>query len=278
AGVYIVGAVNRIQVPDVQGLTQQEALNRLQDSGLSPVVDAKPDGSVDAGRVIGTDPAAGGSVSAGSDITLNVSTGPEQRRIPDVSRLSYDEAVATLADAGFENVRRMAQASTSEELDRVVGTVPAAQQDSATSNEIVILVGSGPSARTVPEVTGQTVEQATRNLDTAGFTTILQADVDGTLPAGQVAGTDPPAGTSVASDAPLTLKVSRGNQFVMPDLRGLFYDDARQQLQALGHTGAFLKGPDMDAGSDRRAKVVQQVPAPGTGVNRDGTVTVNYGS
>jgi len=39
-----------------------------------------------------------------------------------------------------------------------------------------------------------------------------------------------------------------------------------------------LKGPDMDAGSDRRAKVVQQVPAPGTGVNRDGTVTVNYGS
>ena len=278
AGVYIVGAVNRIQVPDVQGLTQQEAVSRLQDSGLSPVVDAKPDGSVDAGRVIGTDPAAGGSVSAGSDITLNVSTGPEQRRIPDVSRLSYDEAVATLADAGFENVRRMPQASTSEELDRVVGTIPAAQQDSATSNEIVILVGSGPSARTVPDVTGQTVEQATRNLDTAGFTTILQADVDGTLPAGQVAGTDPPAGTSVASDAPLTLKVSRGNQFVMPDLRGLFYDDARQQLQALGHTGAFLKGPDMDAGSDRRAKVVQQVPAPGTGVNRDGTVTVNYGS
>ncbi|MCF6389575.1 Stk1 family PASTA domain-containing Ser/Thr kinase [Mycobacterium sp. MBM] len=278
AGVYIVGAMNRIQVPDVQGLTQQDALSRLQDSGLTVVVDAKPDGSVPQGRVIGTDPAAGGSVPSDSDITLNVSTGPEQRRIPDVSRLSYDEAVKTLADAGFDNVRRMPQASSSEDLDRVVGTVPAAQQDSPTSNEVVILVGSGPTAQTVPDVTGQTVDQAMRNLDTAGFTTILQADTDGTLPAGQVAGTDPPAGTSVASDAPLTLKVSRGNQFAMPDLRGLFYDDARQQLQALGHTGAFLKGPDIDAGSDRRAKVVQQVPAPGTGVNRDGTITVNYGS
>ncbi|WNG80369.1 Stk1 family PASTA domain-containing Ser/Thr kinase [Mycobacterium sp. ITM-2016-00316] len=278
AGVYIVGAMNRVRVPDVAGLSQQEALSQLQDSGLSPVVDATPDGSVEAGLVIGTDPAAGGSVSSGGDITVNVSTGPEQRRIPDVSRLSYDEAVKTLADAGFDDVRRMPQASTSEELDRVIGTVPAAQQDSATSNEIVILVGSGPSARTVPDVVGQTVEQALRNLDTAGFTTILQADADGTLPPGQVAATDPPAGASVASDAPITLKVSRGNQFAMPDLRGLLYGDAKAQLDALGFTGLFLKGPDMDAGGDRRARVVQQVPAPGTGVNRDGTITVNYGS
>lgn len=184
----------------------------------------------------------------------------------------------TLADAGFDNVRRMPQASTSEELDRVIGTVPAAQQDTATSNEIVILVGSGPSARTVPDVVGQTVEQAIRNLDTAGFTTILQADADGTLPPGQVAATDPPAGASVASDAPITLKVSRGNQFAMPDLRGLLYGDALAQLNALGFNGKFLKGPDIDAGGDRRAKVVQQVPAPSTGVNRDGTITVNYGS
>ncbi|MBX9919001.1 Stk1 family PASTA domain-containing Ser/Thr kinase [Mycolicibacterium frederiksbergense] len=278
AGVYIVGAMNRVRVPDVQGLTQQEAVSQLQDSGLSPVVDTEPDGSMQSGRVIGTDPGAGESVSSGGDITVNVSTGPEQRRIPDVSRLSYDEAVKTLADAGFENVRRMPQASTSEELDRVIGTDPAAQQDSATSNEIVIFVGSGPSARTVPDVVGQTAEQAKLNLDTAGFTTILQADVDGTLPPGQVAATDPPAGASVASDAPITLKVSRANQFLMPDLRGLLYGDALAQLNALGFTGQFLKGPDMDAGSDRRARVVQQVPAPGAGVNRDGTVTVNYGS
>lgn len=278
AGVYIVGAMNRVRVPDVGGLTQQEALSQLQDRGLNPVVDTKPDGEVPSGRVIGTEPAAGDSVSSDSDITVDVSTGPEQRRIPDVSRLSYDEAVKTLEDAGFDNVRRMPQASTAEELDRVVGTVPAAQQDSATSNEIVILIGSGPSARQVPDVTGQTVEQATRNLDTAGFTTVLQADADSTLPAGQVAGTDPPAGASVASDVPLTLKVSRGNQFLMPDLRGLLYGDALQQLQSLGFTGPLLKGPDVDAGGDRRARVVQQDPAPRTGVNRDGTITVSYGS
>ncbi|MBI3228038.1 MAG: Stk1 family PASTA domain-containing Ser/Thr kinase [Mycolicibacterium cosmeticum] len=278
AGVFIVGTMSRVQVPDVHGLTRQDALTQLQDRGLSPHVDTNPDGSVEAGRVIGTDPAAGDSVSSGGDVTVNVSTGPEQRRIPDVATLSYDDAVQTLHDAGFDNVRRMPQASKAAELDKVVGTMPAAQQDSATSNEIVILVGSGPSARQLPDVTGQTVQQATQNLGIVGFTTILQADTDGTLPAGQVALTDPPAGTSMDADAPVTLKVSRGNQLEMPDLRGLFYGDALQQLQSRGFTGNFQKGPDVDAGGQSRAKVVQQDPAPKTGVNRDGTVTVNYGS
>ncbi len=183
-----------------------------------------------------------------------------------------------LHDAGFDSVRRMTQASKASEVDKVVGTIPAAQQDSATSNEIVILVGSGPATRTVPDVTGQTVDQATQNLNTAGFTTILKADTDGTLPVGQVASTDPAAGASVDADAPITLKVSRGNQFEMPDVRGLFYVDLVQYLASFGFTGRLDKGPDIDAGSDKRGKVVQQDPAPKTGgVNRDGIITVNYG-
>jgi serine/threonine-protein kinase len=278
AGVYIVGTMNRVQVPDVHGLTRQEAVSRLQDRGLNPQVDTKPDGSVEAGRVIDTDPAAGATVASDGDVTLNVSTGPEQRRIPDVSAMTYDEAVRTLRDAGFDSVRRMSQASKADEKDRVVMTIPAAQQDSATSNEIVIVVGSGPATRQVPDVTGQTEDQARQNLGTAGFTTILRTDADSNLPAGQVASTDPPAGASVASDAPITLKVSRANQFEMPDLTGLFYGDALQLLQSMGFTGLLLKGPDVNAGGDNRNKVVRQDPAAGVPVNKDGTITVNYGS
>ena len=35
-------------------------------------------------HVINTDPAANTSVGAGDEITINVSTGPEQREVPDV--------------------------------------------------------------------------------------------------------------------------------------------------------------------------------------------------
>ena len=34
--------------------------------------------------MIDTDPAANSAVAAGDDITINVSTGPEQREVPDV--------------------------------------------------------------------------------------------------------------------------------------------------------------------------------------------------
>ncbi|GAS96997.1 serine/threonine protein kinase [Mycolicibacterium canariasense] len=278
AGVYVVGTMNRVQVPDVHGLTRQDAVSRLQDRGLTPQVDTKPDGSVEAGRVIDTDPAADAPVASGSDVTVNVSTGPEQRRIPDVSTLTYDDAVRTLRDAGFDNVRRTSQASKAEQKDRVVETIPAAQQDSATSNEIVIVVGSGPATRQVPDVTGQTEDQARQNLGTAGFTTILRTDADSTLPVGQVASTDPPAGASVASDAPITVKVSRGNQFPMPVVTNFFYNDLVAYLASFGFVGRLDKGPDIDAGPQNRNKVVQQDPAPGVPVNRDGAITVNYGS
>lgn len=277
AGVYLVGAMGRVPVPDVAGLTSQQAVTALQDSGLSAVVDSRANGAVEAGEVIGTDPEAGASVPSGGEVTVQVSSGPERNRIPDVAAMPYDDAVEALREAGFGTVRRMPQPSSAAELDRVIGTVPAAGQESATSSEIVILVGSGPSALQVPDVSEQTVAQATENLETTGFTTILRADADSVLPVGQVAGTDPEAGTSLASDAPITLKVSRGNQLVMPDLTGLFYGDALQQLQALGFTGPLLKGPDIEAGGDNRARVVRQDPAPRSGVNRNGTITVNYG-
>ena len=51
--------------------------------------------------MIDTEPSADTAVDAGDEITINVSTGPEQREIPDVASLCYAEAVKKLTDAGF---------------------------------------------------------------------------------------------------------------------------------------------------------------------------------
>ena len=132
------------------------------------------------------------------------------------------------------------------------------------------MVSGGPDAKPVPDVSGQTVAQATTNLNTVGFKTVLVADLDSPLPAGQVVVTDPPAGTSLSVDTAITLKVSNGKQFVMPTLVGLFYDDLLPQLQGLGFVGQLLRGPDVPGVSDRdRNRVVRQDPPPGTGVSSD---------
>lgn len=271
------GNTRKVQVPDVRGQASADAIAALQNRGFKTRTLQKPDSTIPPDHVIGTDPGANTSVGAGADITINVSTGPEQRELPDVSSLTYAEAVKKLTAAGFSKFKQAASPSSPEMAGKVIGTNPPANQTSAITNVITIIVGSGPEAKQIPDVAGQTVDLAQKNLNVYGFTKFSQAQVDSPKPAGDVVGTNPPAGTTVPVDSVIELQVSRGNQFVMPDLSGMFWTDAEPRLRALGWTGVLDKGPDVDAGGSQHNRVVYQSPPAGSGVNRDGIITLKFG-
>ena len=90
-------------------------------------------------------------------------------------------------------------------------------------------------------------------------------------------GTNPPAGANVPVDTVIELQVSKGNQFIMPDLSGMVWTEAEPQLRALGWTGILVKGADVDAGGSQHARVVFQSPSPGQGTNKDGSITLKFG-
>ncbi len=266
-----------VQVPDVRGQLSADAIAALQNRGFKTRTQQRPDSLVPPDHVIGTDPSANASVAAGDEITINVSTGPEQRELPDVSSLTYADAVRKLKYAGFSRFKEVDSPSTPELNGRVVGTSPPANQTSAITNEITIVVGTGPATKQIPDVVGQTVDIAQKNLGVYGFTKISQTPVDSLRPAGDVLGCNPPAGATVPLDSVIELQVSKGNQFLMPDLSGMFWTEAEPQLRALGWTGVLVKGADVDAGGSARARVVYQSPAAGQGVNRDGNITLKFG-
>lgn len=271
------GGTRNVQVPDVRGQVSADAIAALQNRGFKTRTQQKPDSTVPPDHVIGTDPSANASVSAGDQITVNVSTGPEQREVPDVSSLSYAAAVRKLKAAGFGRFKQVNSPSTPEMKDKVLATNPPANQTSAITNEISVIVGSGPSTKQVPDVAGQTVDLAQKNLTVYGFSKFSQAQVDSTRPAGEVLGTNPRAGETIPVDTVIELQVSKGNQFVMPDLSGMFWTDAEPRLRALGWTGVLDKGPDVDAGGAQSHRVVYQSPPAGTGVKRDGVITLKFG-
>jgi serine/threonine-protein kinase len=271
------GGLRNVQVPDVRGQASADAIAALQNHGFKTRTQQKPDSTVQPDHVIGTDPGANAKVGAGDLITINVSTGPEQREVPDVSSLSYASAVKKLKSAGFGRFKEVLSPSTPEMKDKVIGTNPPANQTSAITNEIAVIVGSGPSTKQVPDVAGQTADLAQKNLTVYGFSKFSQAAVDSPRPAGDVIGTNPPAGATVPVDTVIELQVSKGNQFIMPDLSGLVWTDAYPQLQSLGWTGVLVKGADVDAGGDKHNRVVFQSPAPGQGVNKDGPITLKFG-
>ena len=272
------GKPRAVQVPDVRGQVSADAIASLQNKGFKIRTLQKPDNVVPSDHVISTDPAGNASVSAGDEIMVNVSTGPEQREVPDVSALTYAEAVKKLTAAGFGKFKQAEAPSTVDQRDKVLNTIPPANQTAAITSEIAIVIGTGPATRQLADVVGQSSEQATKNLNTLGFPTILTAPVDSTEPAGQVLATDPPAGTDTELDTAITLKVSKGNQLTMPNLVGQFWVDAEPNLRGLGWTGVLVKGPDVPNSGQRTNAVVTQSPAAGAGLNFGGSVTLSFAS
>lgn len=270
------GTTRDVQVPDVRGQLSADAVASLQNRGFKTRTQQQPHSTVPPDHVIDTEPGANADARAGDDITVNVSTGPEQRELPDVSSLSYESAVQKLRAGGFTRFKQTPSPSTPELKDRVVGTLPPAGQTSAITNEITIVVGTGPATKEVPMLRGQTVELAEKNLAVYGFTRTTQVPVDNTAPAGQIVGTNPPTGEVVPLDTVIELQVSRGNQFTMPNLVGMFWTDVEPRLRVLGWTGQLDKGPDIRDSGQKTNAVVVQSPPPGAGVNFGSTITLSF--
>jgi serine/threonine-protein kinase len=276
-GINMIGGNSRaVQVPDVGNQLSADAVVALQNAGFKTRKLTKPDSKVQPDHVIDTEPGAGTEVDAGDEITINISTGPEQREIPDVATMSYADAVKKLTSAGFGRFKQSPSASTPELKDRVVGTLPPANQTSAITNEITIVVGSGPEAKPVPDVKDQTEESARQILTASGFTNLIPVPADSTTPCGQIVGTDPVAGGQVPVDTPIQLQKSQCNQFTMPDLRGQFWTDAEPRLRAMGWTGPLDKGADARDSGQRTNAIVTQSPAAGTAITFGATITLSF--
>jgi serine/threonine-protein kinase len=190
--------------------------------------------------------------------------------------VAINECVRSLSDAGFDHHQQWLTASPTVPRDVVIATVPAPGQLWSVSDDVHVIVSTGPETRRVPDVSGQTVDSATSNLKAAGFSTILRATVDSALPRGRVVSIDPGPGTSLSLQSAITLKVALGNQFVMPNVEGMTYSEIVSLLQGLGHQGHLLNAGEVPV-NDGTDRVVRQEPPPGTSVNRDGAITLYYG-
>ena len=87
-------------VPDVSGQTLAAAQAALQADGLPGEHEGTDERHGRAGRVIGTDPAAGTSLKKNAVVTIIVSTGREQVKVPSVTGQTESDATETLKGRG----------------------------------------------------------------------------------------------------------------------------------------------------------------------------------
>jgi eukaryotic-like serine/threonine-protein kinase len=159
-----------VSVPTVQGLTVPHATKVLKKAGLkvSNVV-PQSSGRFAAGQVTGTNPGTARSVPHGAGVTLFVSTGQAQKKVPNVLGESQTQATEDLTRAGF-NVRPSNQPASSQgDVGNVISQNPSGNTTAPNGSQVTITVGTAPATTTVPSVIGDPSSGAVSALRAAGF-------------------------------------------------------------------------------------------------------------
>ena len=129
---------------------------------------------------------------------------PTKVQIPDVTTsASVAEATATLTSLGL--VAGQTGAVSDEPRDQILGTAPPADTLVDPGSTVLIVVSVG---KQVPDVTNQTVTDATTALIAAGFTVDRQQSTDAGAP-DTVLSQDPAGGQFLSAGDPVTIFVSK---------------------------------------------------------------------
>ncbi|MFP5369135.1 MAG: PASTA domain-containing protein, partial [Actinomycetes bacterium] len=259
------------EIPELLGTEQGAAIDLLQDAGLNAdCCEEQWSEELPAGAVLATEPAAGEAIR-GTDVRLIVSKGRERFRVDTawVAKPWTEVEPAlqeTLPEIAFTTVE---QHDNELAAGVVVGFTPAAGTELKRGDVVTVIVSSGHEPVAVPDVTGQTPEQATSNLAAAGFEVARGEDGrSAAVDVGEVMAISPaPSNGLQPFGSTVTISVSVGlPQVTVPDLKGMTEDEATAALQAVGLT--------VDATKFEGSKVRLQVPRAGEVVEQGTTVKI----
>lgn len=206
--LYVSTGPDTASVPDVSGMSQQQARDQLEAAGFTVgnvTQENSPDQAED--RVLRTDPAAGQAVAAGAEITIVVASG--QVDLPDLTGKTQDEAQAELGKLKLSAVIKTQESDTVEAgrvigQDRAAGPVPQ-------GTTITLSIATAPTTVTIPDsIVGMDSESATSALQQLGLTVTTQGAQSNDVAEGNVMSSNPSPGTSVKVGSTVTLTVSEG--------------------------------------------------------------------
>nr|WP_119590734.1 Stk1 family PASTA domain-containing Ser/Thr kinase [Streptomyces scabiei] len=158
-----------VKVPDLKGLRLDLAKDRLKSDGLEPgLVTREFSDEVVRGQVISTRPGIGTEVASGTVVRIVVSRGAPVD-VPDLSGSSVEDATSQLEAEGLKV--KIAPGRVNSEFDKglVAEQSPGVGKQIGTGDTVTLTLSKGPVLVEVPDVVGDSVDEATNRLKAAGF-------------------------------------------------------------------------------------------------------------
>ena len=257
-----------VEVPDLTGSSQTEALNDLQNLGFKVGIENSAHPEVPEGSVIKTQPPANTSTSPDTLVTIIVSVGPEAYPIPYVVDLETDRAIFVIEESGFTIGQKIEVNDDNVPIGFVISQNPMAGKKMGPGSSVDLVISSGPSLIVLGDLSKKSLEDATQILETLGleFETVEEFSED--IEEGLVSGTLPEAGEIVTPEDIVTVIVSLGIKIEVPEVEGLSYQDAIDKLEEAGLV-ATVSG-------DTNGVVRKQLPRKGEFLEPEGVVELTF--
>ncbi|MDZ4825330.1 MAG: PASTA domain-containing protein [Actinomycetota bacterium] len=195
-----------VDVPNVVGASWAQAETMLAEAGLraEPVQEFNADVPVDV--VASIDPAAGEQVPPESLVRVVISKGHAPVAVPDVRAMSFEDAQAALTAVGFQ-VQRVDEFSDEVAKDTVIGTAPETAVEAPFESPVQVVVSKGQDLVAVPDVSGETLDDATAMLEAAGFGVVFEGQYRAGRP---IQFQDPDAGSMAKRGSTVTVRQQPG--------------------------------------------------------------------
>ena len=264
------GAPTLIEIPDLTGSEQAQALEDLQNLGFKIGIENSADASVPAGSVIRTQPPSNTIVNPDSLVTIIVSVGPEAFPIPYVLDIETERAIYIVEESGFTLGQLLEVNDENIPRGFIISQNPVAGTKMSPGTTVDLVVSKGPSLIVISDLSRKSPEDAIQILETLGFEYELIEEYSEDVEIGLVSGTIPEAGEIVTPDELIQVIVSLGIKIEVPEVEGLVYEDAINILEELGLVATVT--------GDTNGVVRKQIPRKGEFVEPESVVELTFGS
>ena len=257
-----------IEIPDLTGSSQTEALNDLQNLGFKVGIENSAHPNVPEGSVIRTQPVANTPTGPDTLVTIIVSVGPEAYPIPYVIDLETDRAIYVIEESGFIIGQKIEVNDDSVPIGFIISQNPIAGKKMGPGSSVDLVISAGPSLIELGDLSRKSLEDGSQILETLGLQYEIIEEFSEDIEEGLISGTLPEAGEIVTPDEIITIIYSLGIAIEVPEVEGLNYQDAIDKLEEYGLV-ATVNG-------DTNGIVRKQIPRKGEFIEPEGVIELTF--
>ncbi len=283
AVVFLLGSPEEVKVPDLKGMTYEEAKLVLQEEGLNidKEEEAVASEEIEEGHIVSQSPISGMKVKKGRTITVILSAGNIEIKAPDLSGKTYEEAKELLKAMGLEIVKGESVNSDEFKKNEIADQFPKPGTELEKGDIITVNISKGEGEGIVPKLVDKefTDEDAINAiLESHGYELgSISYEETRSNPPGIIISQNPAAGETAKKGTKIDIVISKKKSTeIIPNLTGMSVSEAQSTLEAAG----FYLGnvtPETVEDSSQVDKIQRQYPNPDSEYEPGSTVDVWVG-